>query len=146
MSTPLDIAVSQLGVEESPRNSNWGPKIKDYLAAGGCFAPAPWCVAFLVWCFRHAESKACPLTASSTFLLNWGRERGKLVKQPQPGDVFLLLRPDKKNAFHAGFVRSVGKLTFATVEGNSNSTGSSEGYAVVSRTRSRLGRVAFVRV
>lgn len=151
MASPLEIALGQalIGVQEEPRNSNWGPQVKQYLRAGGILSPAPWCCAFVVWCFRQAGigSKTLPTTASCSFLLGWARENGKIVKDPQPGDIFLLLRKGGNSAFHTGLVRNVSKLYFGTVEGNSNASGSSEGYAVVQRTRSRiLNRVAFVRI
>lgn len=144
----LDIAKSQIGVSEDPKGSNWGERVKEYLAEVHVHSPAPWCCAFLVWCFRHAGfgSGKLPTTASCTFLLNWAREQGRLVKSPQPGDIFLLLRPGGKTAFHTGIVTSVGKLTLGTIEGNSNASGSPEGYEVVARTRSRLSRVAYVRI
>jgi hypothetical protein len=144
----LEIAKSQLGVSEDPKGSNWGSKVKEYLKAGGCAYPAPWCVAFVVWCFRQAGfgNTKLPTSASSTYLLNWAREQGHLCKSPLPGDIFLLLRPGGKSAFHCGLVSSVGSLTFKTLEGNSNSVGSPEGYEVVSRTRNKFVKVAFVRI
>ena len=146
--TPLEIAKTQIGVEEEPRNSNWGPVVKNYLRAGAILAPAPWCMAFVVWCFRQAGVKAdkLPTTASCTFLLNWAREKGKIVRDPKPGDILLMLRKGDKTAFHTGIVQQVGRLSVRTIEGNSNESGSPEGYQVVERNRSRLGRVAFVRI
>lgn len=144
MSIPLDIALSQVGVEEEPHGSNWGTKVKEYLAAAGITVPAPWCMAFVVWCFKHAQH-VFPVTASCTFLLNWAKEKKCIVADPQPGDIFLLLRAGGKSAFHTGFVTSVGSLFFGTVEGNSNSFGSPEGYEVIRRKRLRRN-VAFVRI
>lgn len=148
MSKVLTIAQSQVGVEERPRNSNWGPEVKQYLRSGGIAVPAPWCMAFVVWCHRMAgiKGKSLPTTASCSFLLNWARENGRLVKDPQPGDIFLLLRRGGHTSFHTGIVRNVSKFWYGTVEGNSNASGSPEGYAIVQRTRSRLARVAFVRI
>jgi hypothetical protein len=148
MQQVLDIALTQVGVQEDPRGSNWGPRVKEYLRVAGINVPAPWCMAFVVWCHRIAGAsiKQLPVTASCTYLLNWAKEQGKLTKQPRPGDIFLLLRPGGKTAFHTGVVRNVSKLWFGTVEGNSNDAGSAEGYEVVRRTRQRLARVAFVRI
>lgn len=150
MSNVLDVALSQIGVEEEPRNSNWGPRVREYLKKAGINVPAPWCMAFVVWCHRIAGVgvKQLPVTASCTYLLNWAREQKKLTKQPRPGDIFLLLRPGGKTSFHTGIVRNVSPLYFGTVEGNSNSVGSPEGYAVVKRTRCRVWpiKVAFVRL
>ena len=147
MSKALEIATTQVGVEEEPRNSNWGPEIRNYLRAGAILSPAPWCMAFVVWCYRQAgiSQNRLPTTASCTFLLNWARENGKIVKDPQPGDIFLLLRKGGHTSFHTGIVRNVSKLWYGTVEGNSNDQGSPEGYAVVKRTRMRRN-VVFVRI
>lgn len=145
MSNVLEVALSQVGVEEEPRGSNWGARVKEYLRSAGITSPAPWCMAFVFWCHKIAGVKM-PKTASCTFLLNWAREKGKIVKEPQPGDIFLLLRKGGNTAFHAGIVRNVSKLYYGTVEGNSNDAGSAEGYEVCIRTRRRIfASVAFVR-
>lgn len=144
MSTVLDIALSQVGVEEEPHGSNWGVKVKEYLACVGIQTPAPWCMAFVVWCLNRAGDRTHPNTASCSFMLNWCKERGKVVKSPQPGDIFLLVRPNGA-AFHTGFVTIPGALFFYTVEGNSNSSGSPEGFQVVRRKRLRRN-VVFVRM
>jgi hypothetical protein len=149
LSNVLDVALTQVGVQEVPKNSNWGPRVKEYLRIAGISVPAPWCMAFVVWCHRIAGviPADLPKTASCTYLLNWAKEAGKLTKQPRPGDIFLLLRPGGKTSFHTGIVRNVSPLWFGTVEGNSNDAGSAEGYEVCKRTRRRvLSRVAFVRV
>jgi hypothetical protein len=149
LSEVLNIALSQVGVQEEPKNSNWGPRVCEYLKIAGINVPAPWCMAFVVWCHRFAgvDRKQLPVTASCTYLLNWAREQGKLTKQPRPGDIFLLLRPGGKTSFHTGIIRNVSPLYFGTVEGNSNDAGSAEGYEVCRRTRRRvLARVAFVRI
>lgn len=145
----LKVAKSQIGTEEQPIGSNWGEKVKEYLASAAVHSPAPWCMAFVCWCFRTAfpSERKFPTTASCTFLLNWAKEQDKIVKQPKPGDVFLLLRLGGKTAFHTGIVGGVGSVLIYTIEGNSNVGGSPEGYEVVSRIRRwRWARVAFVRI
>jgi hypothetical protein len=144
MSKVLEVALSQVGVEEEPRGSNWGPKVKEYLAAGGITVPAPWCMAFVIWCFGKAGDKMHPITASCSFFLGWAKEKSRIVKKPLPGDIFLLVRPNGA-AFHTGFVTAPGLLRFGTVEGNSNPGGSPEGFEVVKRSRSYRG-VVFVRL
>jgi hypothetical protein len=89
-----------------------------------------------------------PTTASCSLLLGWAREQGKIVKTPREGDIFLLLRRGGHTSFHTGIVRNVSRFYFGTVEGNSNTQGSPEGYAVVKRTRHKWWphKVAFVRI
>jgi hypothetical protein len=148
MSKVLEIALSEVGTEETPRGSNWGPRVKEYLAAGGITVPAPWCMAFVCWCFRQTSTPSYhiqfPVTASCSFFLNWAKEKNRIVKKPLPGDIFLLVRPNGA-AFHTGFVTAPGLLRFGTVEGNSNPGGSPEGFEVVKRSRSYRG-VVFVRL
>ena len=48
----LAVAVSQIGVEETPRGSNWGVPVKDYLIPVGINFPASWCMAFIYWCYH----------------------------------------------------------------------------------------------
>ena len=47
----LQIFISQLGVEEVPRGSNWGTDIQKYLKSVSLPYPAAWCMAFVYWCF-----------------------------------------------------------------------------------------------
>jgi len=46
-SKALEVAKTQLGVEESPRGSNWGFSVQVYLKSVGITFPASWCMAFV---------------------------------------------------------------------------------------------------
>jgi hypothetical protein len=145
----LDKAVSQLGVEEKPKGSNDGSEVRSYLRATGLGPGNPWCAAFLAWCVQQVERKndldiAWPKTASCDVILTFARRHEILHTQPEVGDVFLVLA-SSNDATHTGFVRSVSTSKFRTVEGNSNSTGSREGYGVVSNQRPFKARYRYVR-
>jgi hypothetical protein len=148
MLTPRQAALEQVGVVEEPKGSNWGPIVKQYLRAVGILVPAPWCMAFVVWCFRQAgaDPKKIPPTASCSFLLHWAKEQGKLTDTPLPGDIFLLLRKGGQTAFHCGIVDKVSDWRIWTIEGNSNPGGSPEGYEVVKRIRWKSARTSYVRI
>ncbi|MEL6614128.1 MAG: CHAP domain-containing protein [Bacteroidota bacterium] len=52
---PLDVALSQVGVVERPRNSNRGPDVEKYLRSVGVGPGAPWCASFTSWCRIEAS-------------------------------------------------------------------------------------------
>ena len=145
----LDTAVTQLGVEEKPRGSNDGPEVRAYLRATGLGPGNPWCAALEAWCVQQVEKSealdiAFPKTASCDVILTFARRHDILFTQPEAGDVFLVLA-SADNATHTGFVRSASATKFTSVEGNSNSTGAREGFAVVSNARPIKARYRFVR-
>ncbi len=46
----IQLATLELGHEEIPRGSNWGPHVQKYLLSVGLKFPASWCMAFVYWC------------------------------------------------------------------------------------------------
>lgn len=151
----LSTARRELGVRESP--SNWGPKVRSYLASTHISFPASWCAAYVWWCIAEtaARLKMPSLTAAfrgitprnfayCPYVLAWARREGILRTTPAPGDFFLSLR-GSGSARHIGFVTATGPGWFDTLEGNSNSSGSPEGTSVCANRRQASGRYAFVR-
>lgn len=134
-----DLYRSQIGIRESPPNSNWGPDVKKYLKSVKVFAPAPWCSAFVKW---NLDSAKIPntLTAWSPTAHNSKNIvlfKGRFYKKPQPGDVFTLYFPRLKRIAHTGFYDyTVNATVYSTVEGNTNEQGSREGDGVMRRYRS----------
>ena len=67
----LTAALSQLGIKESPPNSNlvkyntwyYGKEV-----SGGAY---PWCMAFVQWCYARAGAALPFKTASCGALLRW---------------------------------------------------------------------------
>lgn len=105
-----------------------------------------WCASYVCFVMDIAFRGRAPLptTASCDVLLAHARKHNLLVKDPEPGDVFLVLKsPD--DAVHTGVVSRVTEQTVGTIEGNTNSGGSREGWGVFARERRRAG-LAFVRV
>jgi len=135
----LEIAISQLGKEENPRGSNWG-KVGDpvpmYLASVGINFPASWCMAFVYWCFDEAAKQLGilnPLPKTGGVLNAWENRPRHRVKIPQPGDVFIM---DLGHGLgHTGIVEIVHPDDLPTIEGNTNDTGSREGYEVARKVR-----------
>lgn len=141
----LDIARTQLGKQEEPRGSNWGPHVKKYLSSVGIVQPAPWCMAFVYWCFQEAAkllSVRNPLLRTGRVALQWEfRKATYSVSHPQPGDLFIMLNKDGTG--HIGFVLAVDHagnvagFIIQTVEGNSNDEGEREGFEVCTKPGGR---------
>ena len=131
------IASTQVGVEEVPRGSNWGPMVKLYLKAAGILSPAFWCAAFVYWCYVSA---GCPRKllwknpASTLSMYEWAVKTGRLISHPVPRGLFVYWSP---GGGHTGFVPGAepASNSFRTIEGNTNDGGSRNGYKVARRTR-----------
>ena len=130
----LHQARSQLGVEEVPRGSNWGPKVREYINAGGFDKPVFWCGCFVIWgLLKAAYKRKLPKNKASTFYWYlFAKENNILFKTPKRGDIFVW---NNDGGGHMGWVVAVDGNRFRTFEGNSNSDGSRNGYAVVERWR-----------
>lgn len=145
----LTKAKSQVGVREKPLGSNSGPEVNAYLRAAGFGPGAPWCDAFVAWCFQQVEQETdtkipCVKTASCDVSLQFGRSHECLHATPQRGDQFLVLA-SANDATHTGFVSGVNGNSFTTIEGNTNDNGSADGIGVFARTRNLSSKYRFVR-
>lgn len=140
----IEIAQSQIGVEEIPRGSNWGEPVKKYLKSVGISFPASWCMAFVYWCCKEAALNA-RLIKTGGVLRMWN-EVGKDMKHSTPlaGDIFIM--DYGKGLGHTGFVEKVQGNKIHTIEGNTNDTGSREGYEVCRRTREISKCKGFIRL
>lgn len=149
----LAVAIACLPVREAePNRGRFVDSIIEY--AGG-HPPESWCASFVYYCGRIALGSAWPLpkTRSCDVLLEFARANRLLVTSPVPqrGDVFLVLNSDT-DAHHTGFVESLrpdlGPQAFGTLEGNTNTDGSSNGIGVFRNVRNKVPgrtRYAFIR-
>ncbi len=148
MKKHLEIAISQLGVEEAKGTPNWGKQVEQYLLSIGLKQAASWCMAFVFWCAREAYGSSNKMVKTGGVLRQWQKveSKYKFVKDPQPGDIFIM--DYGKGLGHTGFVESVEGNTLHTIEGNTNDEGSREGYEVCRRTRTFPGSkiVGFIRL
>lgn len=145
----LEIAVTQLGVEEVPRGSNRGPQVDEYIKSVG-LDPAgkySWCMALMYWCFMQAAGKLGvqnPMLKTGGVLLQWQKRKDKYrVLTPQPGDVFIM--DYGKGVGHTGIVEKVDSDFVDTIEGNTNDEGSREGFEVCRRKRPRSKIAGYLR-
>ncbi len=154
----LDIAISQLGKQEVPKGSNWGDDVQKYLASVKITFPASWCMAFVYWCIEESKIRIKdgtgglrnPLVKTGGVLKQWNdieqqpfQPKCKFTT-PLPGDIFI--QDHGKGLGHTGFVESVDGDKIHTIEGNTNDTGSREGYEVCRRTRLISSCVGFIRI
>jgi len=130
----LGIARKELGVKESPPNSNEVKYNVWYYGHNVSGAAYPWCMAFVQWVFNQAGARLPYLTASCSGLLVWyRRNRSESVhKTPRPGDIVIY------DFGHTGIVESVGNGTITAIEGNTSpgSAGSQSNGGMVCRRTS----------
>jgi hypothetical protein len=151
----LEKAVTQIGVKEYPAGSNWGLQVSAYLRAAGVTFPAPWCAAFVTWCFKRVGYNTGVLyPASVESWVQWAPRVGYAVHRPLRGDVVCYDWGTDNWYDHIGFVEKVLALRWSagrfvglvrTVEGNTSVGNDSNGGQVMRRWR-WIHRAQFVRI
>lgn len=135
----LQTAITQIGKEEIPRGSNWGEPVKTYLKSVGINFPASWCMAFVYWCYQQVSLELGipnPAVKSGGVLATWNKTPKQFKgSTPVIGSVFIM---DFGHGLgHTGIVEKFDDTYVYTIEGNTNDTGSREGYEVCRRKRKR---------
>lgn len=133
----IDLAKSQIGVHESPPNSNNVIYNQWYYGKSVSGPEFPWCAVFISWLFRGDQS-LCPRTASCVNMLAWFEQKRQIVKKPQAGDiVFFKYSTNARRTNHVGLVVSVSEdgRTINTIEGNTSVTNQDNGGKVMQRNR-----------
>ena len=122
----VSVARAELGVTESPANSN---RVKYWTEYDPGFQGQPWCVVFVWWVFRTAGLSGLFLgggrTANCGTLLRWYREQGWTVPvaEARPGDIVILNFSGTQSADHCGIVAErvcTGEKYIRTIEGNTS--------------------------
>ena len=100
----LNIARKELGVKESPANSNRTKYGKWYGLDG-----FPWCMMFVQWVFHQTGVPLPARTASCSALMRAAQKKGAWVTEDfRPGDVVVYDFSGKKGApVHCGIVERV---------------------------------------
>jgi len=142
-----NLAHGYLGVKEEPLGSNRGLLIDQWNKQVGVQVGSYWCASFVSAMVRHLEianSITFPLAVSAScddWLLQ-AKRKGCLSSLPSLGAIGLVLSPasqlDATHIFIVGPQNSDG--TFSSIEGNSNSGGSRNGYCVAERKNHLEGR------
>ena len=138
----IEIAKAEIGVTESPKNSNKQKYGKEYGVNG-----TAWCCQFVWWVFKHAG--ASPLfygggkTAWVPSVRKHYTQKGKWIRRgngtPKPGDIIIFgNRDDSGSGKHIGIITKVTSSTVYTVEGNTTKSGfSANGGMVAAKSYSR---------
>jgi len=136
----LEIALSQEGVSESPKGSNGGPEVNQYLRSVGLGPGYAWCMAFVYWCVNKAAIELMvknQLVKTGGVMYQYRTTKLRLLpvrsKSVRPGDIFIMEFPGGKG--HTGFIINIKNGIAKTIEGNTNDDGSREGYEVAIRER-----------
>ena len=133
----IDKAKEEIGVHESPPNSNNVKYNTWYYGHPVSGSEYPWCAVFISWLFK-AEQGLCPKTASCVNMLAWFEQKRLLVKSPMAGDiVFFKFPTNNRRTNHVGIVVSVSSdgRTINTIEGNTSVTNQDNGGKVMQRNR-----------
>lgn len=143
----IALAVSQLGIKETPANSN-KTKYGEWYGLNG----EKWCAIFVSWLYAHAGVPLGNVERPNGYQscqggYNHWKASGEITKDPQPGDIVLFDWNRDKHADHTGiFVNWIGtdKRDFYSIEGNTGIQSDSNGGSVMHRRRSVISVKAFV--
>lgn len=131
----VNVAKGEIGVKESPKNSNKQKYGEEYGVNG-----TPWCVQFVWWVFKHAGAASLfyggKKTAYAPTLMKYYKNKGQFVNGGyKPGDLLFLDFNSNGAADHMGIVEKVSGSKVYTIEGNTGTGNDTNGGAVMRRTR-----------
>lgn len=133
----LEIAITQLGVQEAAGHHNTGADVEKYLKAVGLGPGYSWCMAFVYWCYQQAADAMGlqnPLAKTGGVLDQWNKRKAVYgTVHPMPGDLFIMDFGNGEG--HTGLVEVADHKFIYPIEGNTNDDGSREGYEVCRRKR-----------
>ena len=142
----LHAAISQIGVKESPPNSNSGPQVTEYQKVTGAYHQ-PWCGSFAKWDYVRAGCASALRSHMSADVTTWLAYPHVSATDVRPGYP-VIYQWDTGDVDHIGLFEkwASGHNAFYAVEGNTAIGNDSNGGEVMRRLR-KVGNVAaFVRV
>ena len=153
------VAFARQHLRQKPREvggQNRGPWVRLYMKGkeGGKF---PWCAGFVSFvleaaCKQLRQDLPVKSTFSCDLLAQSGKDNNRFVRggptvdtqQLRTGSIFLV-RKTSTDWTHTGIVTKVSEKIFLTIEGNTNDSGSREGYEVCQRVRG-YRQIDFIRI
>lgn len=138
MSKVVELAVKEVGVVESPKNSN-KTKYGKWFGLDG----VAWCGMFVSWLYAQAGMQLPKIGFSKGFAgcqtaVAYFKKKGWITNDPVPGDIVFFDWNKDGRYDHTGiFVEDVSDDEFITIEGNTSLTNQSNGGQVMRRKRSR---------
>ena len=132
----IETALAEIGVKESPANSNRQKYGKEYGVNG-----TAWCCQFVWWVFKKAGAAALfyggKKTAYCPTLMQYYKSKGQIVKKNfEPGDIIFFDFNGNGQPDHVGIVERVSGNKVYTIEGNTSVGNDTNGGQVMRRTRS----------
>lgn len=134
----LKIAKAEIGVKESPANSNNVKYNTWYYGKSVNGSAYPWCAAFVSWVFSQVDSTLIKKSVSCMDIGSWFKSNNQWkTNNPQPGDVvFFKFNTNSRWTNHIGLVESVNSDgSINTIEGNTSVSSDDDGGSVMRRTR-----------
>ena len=133
----LSIARGELGIKESPANSNRVKYNTWYYGREVSGNSYPWCMVFVQWCFAQAGVPLPLRTASCGALMRAAEKAGQWVRKDfRPGDVAIYDFPGGAGTDHTGIIEEAAQNSVAAIEGNTSRAGSqSDGGQVCRKIR-----------
>jgi len=148
----LDLAVTQIGVKESPPNTNKVKYTNWYGMVG------PWCAMFVTWCFETNKVRESPSFVKGSryayvpYIVSDARGgvNGLVTvgaDEVQPGDLVCYDWGWDGEYDHIGIFEKWSGSSFTAIEGNTSTSNQSNGGQVMRRTRNPSNQATvFVRV
>ncbi len=123
----LKFALAQVGVKEQPAASNWGPKIQDWIKAGGYNGPVPWCGCFVNACIMAGGVPSgagwIGYTPSILSRAKAGTDGWSFHAIGEPGDLALYDKPGGDPVEHVEIVhKRLSDTRYECVGGNTSSS------------------------
>lgn len=146
----VKMAVTQIGQKEDPIGSNKGIMVNEYLKSVGLNPGYAWCMAFVYWCYAKAALAMHipnPVHHTAAVLDCWTKTAVniKVLATQAKSNPQSIVTGDQivfKHSNDTGHTGIVEKVVFEqnvwqihTIEGNTNSGGSREGYEVERKVR-----------
>lgn len=144
----IDVAKGQLGVKESPPNSNEVLYNDWYYGRHVSGPDYPWCMVFVQWCCWKAYVPLPMRTPSCGALMNAAKKTGQFVKKDyKPGDILLYSFTGIPWPTHTGIMISFDKSKnrYITIEGNTSNSNEANGGEVMQKERKLANIVGAVR-
>lgn len=138
MNAIVAIATKEIGVEETPKNTN-KTKYGKWFGLDG----VAWCGIFVSWLYAMAEKPLPKIGFLKGFAgcqtaVAFFEKKGWVTNNPVAGDIVFFDWNGDGRYDHTGiFVKKIDSKTFETIEGNTSLTNQSNGGVVMRRIRNK---------
>lgn len=142
----IKMAVSQIGISESPPNSNKVKYNTWYYGKEVSGKAYPWCMVFCQWVYDQCNIRLPSNTASCTMMGEAAKNAGIFKNSgPKPGDLVLLRFKPTGGPTHCGIVEKISGTNVICIEGNTSYGNDTNGGSVMRRTRTAKNIYGLVR-